>query len=361
MAKNDDPGIDVGIQLRIQMPSKKDLDKVIKEIKDYMGGKITTNIGLSWNKKDVNSTLNEIKTYIKDKPLNTEIKTNINQGAIKAQIQGIQNQLNKINLTVNQGNFTPTTIPNITTGNYLKQSLTYIGDEHVKTITDYNIKLGETLRLTQQIGKENIKVITFDNQKVENEIKKQTNLLNKKFQNALSLEVKLGNLSPDSAKILENQLNRYKNIIKQYQGKIDAGQLVNVDLNKLQNIENRIKRFYETIRIAEKDSQGFNFAKFDPMDMTKLNKSIVDVKNSEELKNKALLQGHKLLDTSISKTDQYIKVNQRLMQGNEIKNISVYIDKATGKMYQFSEAQKSLLTRTYTMQSAFKIAFEKIG
>jgi TP901 family phage tail tape measure protein len=179
--------------------------------------------------------------------------------------------------------------------------------------------------------------------------------LNDRSQGALNLGNKISFLSSDDAdtKKLQDRLNRYQQVIQRFQEKLKLGiEVSDNDLIKLKNAENSIKRLYETV----KNNQGIDFTKYD-----KLDDVIRKTTDANYYLNKSLIEGKKLLDANVQATEQYIKVSQRLRDGSQIQNLSVYINRATGETYKLSEAQKDLMRRTWDLGSAFKTAFEKIG
>jgi len=192
----------------------------------------------------------------------------------------------------------------------------------------------------------------------EKSIQQQANLLNTRMQSALGLGVKVNGLSPESSRVLESQLERYKNIIKQFQGKNELG--INIrpeQLTQLQNLENRIKRFYETIRQGQNDSHGFNFTQYDQF--TRLNPAITNATQAQQYYNTSLLEGHRLIASNIQQTEQYIRVTQQLRNGSQHLNLGVYIDRATGQMYQFNEALRDGMTRSWGLGEAMSTAATK--
>jgi TP901 family phage tail tape measure protein len=84
------------------------------------------------------------------------------------------------------------------------------------------------------------------------------------------------------------------------------------------------------------------------------------IKTQQEALNTSLLKGHKLISTNTQDTQQYLKVTQQLQKGNWIKDIGVYIDKATGKMYQFQNAQRNIMVDTITWEKALVTAGKRI-
>jgi hypothetical protein len=231
-------------------------------------------------------------------------------------------------------------------------------DSEVKGITQRAKLESELFNLRKKNEEQYTKLVLSNKEKTDK-------ALNAKMQSALSLEVGASKLSPDAEAKIQNQLNRYKNIIKTFQEKTNLGiQIPDDQIVKLQNIENRIKRYSETLRIAEKDSQGFSFGKFEKF--SKMSTDIKNAGNSQEYFNKSLLEGYHLLQAQVSETDKYIKVTQKLRQGSEIRNLGVYIDKdglknGTVNAYKFSDSMKDLKTRTYDVGSAFQEAYRKIG
>ena len=148
-----------GIRLILEIPTKTNMDEVIKQVKAYTKDKITANIGFTWTKKDLNSTLSEMSQYIKQRPINTEITTYFNKGSLNAQIQGVQNELNKANLNVKAAvttsgsastgtsGYTPTIV-----GALSKQSDVLINGDLVKTVSDYNVALGKTAQIVENFS-----------------------------------------------------------------------------------------------------------------------------------------------------------------------------------------------------------------
>jgi TP901 family phage tail tape measure protein len=181
--------------------------------------------------------------------------------------------------------------------------------------------------------------------------------LNSRMQAALNLEVKFNALSPKNKEELIKQLEQYKKSIQELQSKNALGNLVTgSDLQNLKNAENAIRRLYEQTKIISRDSQGFDYTKYE-----KMVNPIKNATNAQEYYNKSLIEGKKLLDANVAVTNEYIKVSQRLREGSQITNITAYINRATGETYKFSEAQKDLLTRTYSLNSALKTAAEKMA
>ena len=192
----------------------------------------------------------------------------------------------------------------------------------------------------------------------EKSLQQQSSALNSKMQSALGIGVKINGLSPESSRVLESQLERYKNIIKQFQNKNELG--INIrpeQLTQLQNLENRIKRFYETIRQGQNDSHGFNFTQYDQF--TRLNPAITNVTHAQQYYNTSLLEGHRLIASNIQQTEQYIRVTQQLRNGSQHLNLGVYIDRATGQMYQFNEALRDGMTRSWGLGEAMSTAATK--
>jgi Phage-related minor tail protein len=181
--------------------------------------------------------------------------------------------------------------------------------------------------------------------------------LNSRMQAALNLEVKFNALSPKNKEELIKQLEQYKKSIQELQSKNALGNLVTgSDLQNLKNAENAIRRLYEQTKILSRDSQGFDYTKYE-----KMVNPIKNATNAQEYFNKSLIEGKKLLEANVAVTNEYIKVSQKLRDGSQITNIIAYINRATGETYKLSEAQKDLMRRTWDVGSAFKTAFEKIG
>jgi hypothetical protein len=188
-----------GIRIIIDMPTNVNMNEVIKKVKTYMKDKINTNIVFGWTKKDLDSKLSEMRKYIVQKPLNAEIKTYINEGAINAQIQGLKRKLNEANINV-KANIVSGTKSGATSGtdivndyvsdiegSLLKQSEVLKNGNLVKTVKDYNLALGETARVVENVsknGKSFTETLTTSNETV----KKTTQSL-KLFQEQAKIDV----------------------------------------------------------------------------------------------------------------------------------------------------------------------------
>lgn len=84
---------EIGVGIRILLPSSQNIKDVIKKINEQFDGKIKTEIDVFWIKTDINKKLSEIRTYLKENPLKIEIRSFINENALKAQLIGLQNKL----------------------------------------------------------------------------------------------------------------------------------------------------------------------------------------------------------------------------------------------------------------------------
>jgi len=181
--------------------------------------------------------------------------------------------------------------------------------------------------------------------------------LNTRMQSSLGLGVKFNNLSPEQTAPLERALLRYQNLIRDFQQKNISGQLVSdKDLERLQRLENAIKRVYDNTRIASKDSRGFNFEQY-----PKMTNAVNGATNAQNYYNQSIMQGKKLLEANVQETEKYIKVTQRLREGSKVTSVTAYVNKLTGETHKFSESIRDLMTRTWDLGSAFKTALEKIS
>ena len=181
--------------------------------------------------------------------------------------------------------------------------------------------------------------------------------LNTKMQNALNLGVKFNNLSPEQLAPLEKALNRYKTLLSDMKQKNLSGQLVSdKDIERLQRLENAIKRVYDNTRIASKDSRGFNFEQY-----PKMQNAVQGATNAQNYYNQSIIHGKKLLEANIQETEKYIKVTQRLREGSKITSVTAYVNKLTGETHKFSQSIRDLMTRTWDLGSSFKTALEKIS
>jgi len=193
----------------------------------------------------------------------------------------------------------------------------------------------------------------------ERSLQQQSRLLNTRMQSSLGLGNSISNtLTPESSRVLEHQLERYRNIIRQFQANNEIGISIRPEqLTQLQNLENRIRRFYETVRQGQNDSRGFNFTQYDQF--TRLNPAITNATHAQQYYNTSLLEGHRLIASNIQQTEQYIRVTQQLRNGSQHLNLGVYIDRATGQMYQFNEALRDGMTRSWGLGEAMSTAATK--
>ncbi|MGG1444805.1 phage tail tape measure protein [Brevibacillus laterosporus] len=257
------------------------------------------------------------------------------------------------------------------TDQYAKATVqTYKNTKNLKSATiEYRDELGrlvkEQLKWTQFKTPDGTKKIfqttgfTFvdDKAKADKKLNDIVNTLNKKYQNALKLEVKLDNLSPTSSAKLERNLSRYKSILSDFQKKAALGEIVSNDqLRKLSNLEERLKRVYDASRMSSSNSKGLDFGQY-----PKMANAIQQVTNADRYYHQSLIEGRKLISANVTETDKYIKVTQQLRNGSQISNVSAYINKATGETHKLSGSLKDLNTRSYDLGSAFKTAFEKIS
>jgi len=225
----------------------------------------------------------------------------------------------------------------------------------------------QNLAMTNLLDKETqtwlnneIALLNKDAQALNNVANSQESIrkqLNTKSQNALNLGVKFGNLSPEQLAPLEKALARYKTLISEMQQKNLSGQLVSdKDIERLQRLENAIKRVYDNTRIASRDSRGFNFEQY-----PKMTNAVQGSTVAQNYYNQSIMHGKKLLEANVQETEKYIKVTQRLREGSKITSVTAYVNKLNGETYKFSESMRDLMRRTWDLGSAFKTAFEKIG
>ena len=256
-------------------------------------------------------------------------------------------------------------------------------------------------------------------------VKEANNLaiLNKEYNSILSTIEKLrkshSNLTEEQKRNIDKQINNLNSLYKSYR---DIGIIVNKNavaeerkLNTLQNFEirlNNIRDFYTSSRgvkdsenlnvlnekyntilstieklknssneltdenkrnikelLAELDStakkfrdieitaeKGFNFKQYQ-----EVSDGFNKIKTAQEGFNTSLLKNHKLVRASVQETEQYLKINQELQKGNWIKDVGVYVDKATGKMYQFQNAQRNIMVDTLTWSKAITTALKRMA
>ena len=140
--------------------------------------------------------------------------------------------------------------------------------------------------------------------------------------------------------------------LRKSQSNLTEEQKRNID--KQINTLNSLYKAYRDIEItAEK---GFNFKQYQEVSYG-FNK----IKTAQDGFNISLLQNHKLVKASVQETERYLKINQELQKGNWIKDVGVYVDKATGKMYQFQNAQRNIMVDTLTWTKAISTALKRMA
>jgi len=140
--------------------------------------------------------------------------------------------------------------------------------------------------------------------------------------------------------------------LRKSQSNLTEEQKRNID--KQINTLNSLYKAYRDIEItAEK---GFNFKQYQEVSYG-FNK----IKTAQDGFNISLLQNHKLVKASVQETERYLKINQELQKGNWIKDVGVYVDKATGKMYQFQNVQRNIMVDTLTWTKAISTALKRMA
>lgn len=156
------------------------------------------------------------------------------------------------------------------------------------------------------------------------------NILNKEYNSILSTIEKLrksqSNLTEEQKRNIDKQINTLRSLYKAYR---------DIEIT------------------AEK---GFNFKQYQ-----EVSDGFNKIKTTQDGFNISLLQNHKLVKASVQETEQYLKINQELQKGNWIKDVGVYVDKATGKMYQFQNAQRNIMVDTLTWSKAITTALKRIA
>ena len=191
---------------------------------------------------------------------------------IKYQWDTVAQSLHKVNIEQNQNNdaLKAFKISNVKDLADLGRKYKGVVDkEDIKNIVDYirNIQVLDQTTKSMVKGKiENLQFKVSNADSINKEIERISKQLNTKMQNALNLGVKFGNLSPEQLAPLEKALNRYKTLINDMKQKSISGQIVSdKDIERLQRLENAIKRVYDQTRISSKDSRGFNFEQYPKM------------------------------------------------------------------------------------------------
>lgn len=237
-----------------------------------------------------------------------------------------------------------------------KNELGQLVKEQMKWVTVVN-KMPDGSLVKKKIFQTTGNTLIEDFEKNAKRIENISKSLNQKLQSASNMGVKFSGLAPEQLAPLDKLLNRYKEIIKEFQNNNISGKLVSdKDLQKLQNLENAINRIYSKTKINSMDARGFNFEQY-----PKMANAIKEATNKQLYYNQSLLEGKKVINANVQETEKYIRVTQKLLQGTKVTTISAYINKATGETHKFSEAIQDTIKRSYSMQAALKNAFEKIA
>lgn len=350
---------DLSILLKVKLDSsKKSIDDINKqidiiaknmkpiELKINIDGKALNNLTAAYSQ--VEKTQMKIQKITQDSKVSgegyadlqarvNEVKNSVDQYA-KSTIQTYKNTNNLKSATIEY-----------------KNELGQLVREQMKWTTVIN-KMPDGSLVKKKIFQTTGHTIVEDFEKNAKRIEGITKALNQRLQSALSMGVKFNSLSPEQLVPLEKMLNRYKEIIKDFQNKNLSGQIVgDKDIQKLQNLEKAINRMYDRIKIESRDARGFNFEQY-----PKMENAIRDVTNKQLYYNQAMIAGHRVINATVQETEKYLKVTQKLIQGTKVSTITSYISKATGETYKFSQALQDTINRSYSMEAAFKQALEKI-
>jgi len=190
LADND---LGVGVKIVLQVPNETDYGKLIRQIQKDLKGRIKVPIEFDWTKKSLDVKLSEMRTYLKKVPLKVEIQAFFNQGALNAQLAGLQNQINKVGLGVSDiGTGGYVTYPGTsggsdsgssggtTSGSYAK--LTTVSkpnsDEPTKVIKEYDNAVGSLTRKIISLGENENSEITIQVKSNRERLKSVNNLKN---------------------------------------------------------------------------------------------------------------------------------------------------------------------------------------
>jgi len=442
---DNDLGIEATIVIKLGSPvvPKETIDK----INNYLKGKIKTSIEFDWTKKALNAKLSEMRTYLKESPLKVEIQTYFNQGALNAQLAGLQNQINKVGLNVgDSGSGGYVTYPasseesgssgtTSSGGSYNKKTTYLEAGEEVRVIEEYNRAIGDTYKKTIEAGEATKEAFIEDKNAIENAkkslelfITKLTNtkkLLQQKVGSSIDtssfdklianaqklntsdlglansmkaiqseaskltgtingLNASLNALNKIDIKALKTQtgiqilpkelpgqqellqkITAFREKVNQMMSNVPTTGIVSEKtIRDLNSYQEKLQSLYRLEKENAKDSQGFTYQKYEAF--TKLNPAITDVTSKYQLENKALIENARLIRSTTSETENFIKVSQQLLQGSTKKDLTVYIDKnkladGTNQIYKVNESLRDLKVRAWDVGSVFKEAFQKVG
>jgi TP901 family phage tail tape measure protein len=200
---------------------------------------------------------------------------------------------------------------------------------------------------------------TDDVQKADNAMQSSLTTLNK-YQLRLE-KIKTSYDLPSGVKDqgrLDDLNSKYNTIIatiekyKTQSTALSAEQKRDID-KQISNLVNLSNVYKATEKTAEK---GFNFKQY-----KEVTNEVAHLKNGTDAYTQSLLANHKIISATVKETAQYYQVNQQLQQGNYIKNIGVYIDKATGKVYEFTRSIRNNMVDTITWEKAVATAVKRVA
>lgn len=264
---------------------------------------------------------NRVKNQFKDLG---DVNVNFLKNA-KNQIVGFEAEIKKLDGTIEQLRFD---MAKIKVGDSTKEGFVFSGanliDKNIGDVLQRNLN-------TLQKFETRLRNIR-DSFTSSRGVKDVTNLniLNKEYNSILSTIEKLrksqSNLTEEQKRNIDKQINTLNSLYKAYR---------DIEIT------------------AEK---GFNFKQYQ-----EVSDGFNKIKTAQEGFNTSLLKNHKLVRASVQETEQYLKINQELQKGNWIKDVGVYVDKATGKMYQFQNAQRNIMVDTLTWSKAITTALKRMA
>lgn len=205
------------------------------------------------------------------------------------------------------------------------------------------------------------KGFTFIDNKAKNDVNLERSLnnldnyINKLNKIKTSYELQSGVKDETNLKTLNGlyddliiKINKFK------QSNVVLNQEQNRDIKfQIENLNNLSTKFKDQEKTVEK---GFNFQNY-----KEVTNELVRIKDGNDLYNTSLIAGHRLINANVQETKEYYKVTQQVQDGNWMKNIGIYIDKNTGKMYQFNKSIKDNMIDTLTWSKAISTAVTRVA
>ena len=297
---------DLGIRVELLMPTQTNMNEIIKKIKEHFKGKITTDVNLVFTKKSINDKIIEIKNQIAKNPINIPVLLNINQGAINAQIQGLQNQVQK---TVTQ------------TQNKINSTIAGSGN---------------TVAITNN-GKASTQDIANFMNTIQNSLKNGSSIIKHQYDEFGKLNVQIRN-GANEVKNLVFQYDKLKGSFIQTNKITQVPDLLN-QTNQLARQLPEVKRIYDQFNVIKQNAGAGS-----------INWDTARLRTDLEY----LYTRTKLLNNGMQQITQTFKLNDK-----QTLSVAANYNMLTKSLSNVTESTGNLLNRQLGLGEMFKVAMER--